>query len=59
MTKKEAIEDFIASYEDFKEQPELNKMLKYIEFDFTIDIKSYFEYYLQFFSLEGLSLFSL
>lgn len=55
MTKKEAIEDFIASYEDFKEQPELNKMLKDIEFDFTIDIKSYLEYYSQFFSLEGLS----
>ncbi len=57
-TKQEAIKDFIESYEDFRDEssnPKVRETMQNIEFDYCIDIKSYLEYYSQFFKLEGIA----
>ncbi len=57
-TKEEAIKDFIEAYEDLRDEssnPKVREELQNIEFTYRIDVKSYLEYYSQFFKLEGIA----
>lgn len=56
-TKQEAVDDYMDSYEEMTLEVEGKdrEKMESLEFEFVIDIRSYLEYYSQFFTLAGLS----
>ena len=56
-TKQEAVNDYLQSYKEMIEEVEGKDkdIMKSLEFEFVIDIRSYLEYYSQFFTLAGLA----
>ena len=56
-TKQEAFDDYLNSYREMIQEVEGKdkEIMESLEFEFVIDIRSYLEYYSQFFTLSGLA----
>ena len=56
-TKQEAVDDYLNSYKEMIQEVDGKdkEIMESLEFEFVIDIRSYLEYYSQFFTLAGLA----